>query len=51
MEAVAARGFGLSDRGRARVGACHDMATLQRWLVRAVTAGSEAQVFAEDGPP
>jgi hypothetical protein len=48
IEAVGARGIALSDRGRARLGACRDVATLQRWHVRAVTAGSEDEVFAED---
>ncbi len=48
MEVVGARRIALSDRGRARLSACHDVATLQRWLVRAATAGSEAEIFAED---
>ncbi len=47
-EALAARGIALSDLGRARLGACRDMVTLQRWHVRAVTAGTEAEIFAED---
>lgn len=40
-----ARGVGCSDEGRARIDACDDPETLERWLSRATTAGSEAEVF------
>jgi hypothetical protein len=36
----------LSDSGRARIAACTDMGVLTTWLTRALTASSEAEVFA-----
>jgi len=43
---LSARALPLSELGRARLVACTDVATLTRWLERAATATSEAQVFA-----
>lgn len=42
-----ARGIVLADDTRARLAACDDLAALQRWLVRAVSAASAADVFSE----
>jgi predicted transposase/invertase (TIGR01784 family) len=48
---LAARGLPLSEVGRARIASCADVATLTRWLDRAATATSEAEVFrASDAP-
>jgi hypothetical protein len=41
-----ARGIPVSDAERARVGACSDVATAQRWLVRAATARSADEALA-----
>jgi hypothetical protein len=46
--ALAARALPLSDAGRARLASCWDATILTRWLTRAVTAASEADVFAVD---
>lgn len=46
---LTARGIGCSDEGRARMDACGDAETLDRWLSRAATAGSEAEVFSDGG--
>jgi predicted transposase/invertase (TIGR01784 family) len=43
---LAARSVILSEVGRTRLAACADSATLTRWLERAATAASEAEVFA-----
>lgn len=43
-----ARGITLSDAGRARVEACSDTTTMDRWVARAVTISREADLFAED---
>jgi hypothetical protein len=43
---LAARSLPLSEVGRARLASCVDAATLTRWLERAATATSEAEVFA-----
>ena len=43
---LAARGFAVDDTTRQRVEACVDMATLQRWIQRAIQAPSLAEVFA-----
>jgi Uma2 family endonuclease len=40
-----ARGLVLSEEARARLLACADAATLQRWLLRATTAGTSEKVF------
>ncbi|MDC0741925.1 Uma2 family endonuclease [Polyangium mundeleinium] len=45
---VAARGIPCSDSDRERVRSCVELETLQRWLVRAATVGSMAEVFAEN---
>jgi hypothetical protein len=44
--ALSARAIPLSDFGRARLASCASVATLTRWLTHAVTATSEAEVFA-----
>jgi predicted transposase YdaD len=43
-----ARGLAVPDSIRQRVAACRDVATLDRWLVRAATATSVEAVFAGD---
>ncbi|HEY1691538.1 MAG TPA: hypothetical protein VGG39_05235 [Polyangiaceae bacterium] len=48
--ALSARGVSLSGAARDRIVSCGDVATLTRWLMRAVTAASEADVFVVDGP-
>ncbi len=45
---LAARAIQLSELGRARLAACVDVAVLTRWHTRAVTALTEAEVFASD---
>jgi hypothetical protein len=47
LTVLAARGIAFSDEVRARVLACTDLATLDRWLARAATAAEAAAVFAE----
>ncbi|WP_211245698.1 hypothetical protein [Actinomadura oligospora] len=47
LDLLAAKGFELSEADRTRVVSCSDTATLQRWLVRAVRAGSLDEVFGE----
>ena len=49
--ALVARSVALSEAGRARIASCSDIDTLTRWLGRAVTATSEAEVFASAGTP
>jgi len=49
--ALMARSVSLSEAGRARIASCSDIDTLTRWLGRAVTATSEAEVFASAGTP
>ncbi|MDI1429379.1 Uma2 family endonuclease [Polyangium sorediatum] len=44
---IAARGIACSDDDRERVRSCADPEMLQRWLVRAATVGSMAEVLAE----
>ncbi|WP_170229117.1 Uma2 family endonuclease [Polyangium fumosum] len=44
---LAARGIACSDDDCERVRSCADPETLQRWLVRAATVGSMAEVLAE----
>jgi len=41
-----ARGITVSTEARGRIAACKDTATLDRWSVRAITAGSLEEVFA-----
>ena len=50
-QVLAARSLPMSELGRARLAATEDVATLTRWLGRAATAGSEAEVFAGAGTP
>ena len=38
----------LSEAGRARLASCTDVATLTRWHARAVTATTEAEIFADE---
>jgi hypothetical protein len=45
---MAARGLPLSEPGRARIAACADVDVLTRLHARAVTAATEADVFASD---
>ena len=40
------RGIQCPDEARTRISSCHDPATLQRWLLRAMTAGALDEVFA-----
>ena len=44
---LAARALTLSDVGHTRIDGCADVARLTSWLERAATAGSEAEVFAD----
>jgi Uma2 family endonuclease len=44
---LGARGIACSEEARARLSSCTDAATLQRWLVRAMSAGAEGEVFAD----
>ncbi|MFE0103348.1 hypothetical protein [Streptomyces sp. NPDC059009] len=44
------RGIGLTTRERDRLMACDDLDTLDRWLDRAFTVESGAQLFAESEP-
>ena len=43
---LAARGLGPSELGKARLGACFDIALLTTWVTCAMTAATEADVFA-----
>jgi Uma2 family endonuclease len=43
---LGARGLACSDADRARLAACVEMSTLQRWLLRATSAGTADEVFA-----
>ena len=47
--AFSARSIALSDLGRARPSSCTDVAILPQWLARAVSAASEAEMFAGNG--
>ena len=49
--ALSARAVHLSEVGCARLASCTDAATLTRWVARAVTAASEAEVFGASEPP
>ena len=46
LAALEARGIACPDDVRARLLGCDDPATLQRWLLRAMTAGSAAEALA-----
>jgi hypothetical protein len=48
MATFSARALPLSDAARERIVACADVARLELWLKRAVTASSEGQVFATE---
>ncbi len=43
---MVARGMALTERGRARLAACSDVKLLTAWVTNAVTAATEADVFA-----
>jgi hypothetical protein len=45
VAALAARSVALSELGRARLDECADVAVLTKWLQRAVTISSEADLF------
>ncbi len=47
LAVLAARGIAVDDGARARIAACLDAATLDRWITRAATASSLDEVFAE----
>jgi Uma2 family endonuclease len=42
---LGARGVACSDADRARLSSCTDVGTLQRWLLRATSAGAAEEVF------
>lgn len=46
LAVLKARGVAVSEAVRTRVLGCHDLNTLDRWLARAATAASDAEVFA-----
>jgi hypothetical protein len=46
LAVLAARGLPVSDDVRARIEACKDAATLDRWIVRAATAASADEILA-----
>jgi hypothetical protein len=46
---LTARGLAVSDETRARIEACKDPASLDRWIVRAATAASAEALFSEQG--
>lgn len=45
---LTARGISCSEEGRARLDACADPEILDKWLSRAITAASEAEIFSGD---
>jgi predicted transposase YdaD len=49
--ALSGRGVSLSEMGRARLASCADVEVLTSWLTRAVTAGSEGEVFGRSDAP
>lgn len=46
--ALAARGIPVDAEARARIEACQDLATIDRWIVRAATAASVEDVLAAE---
>jgi hypothetical protein len=46
LRALSRRGFSLGPDDRARIDACEDVATLERWIEQAVTAASLAEALA-----
>jgi len=45
LAVLTARGLSVTEVARARIGACEDAATLDRWIARAATASSLEDVF------
>lgn len=45
LEVLAVRGLRVPDESRERILSCKDLKQLQRWLDRAVTAGSADELF------
>ncbi|MFO0607501.1 MAG: hypothetical protein U0324_30325 [Polyangiales bacterium] len=48
LQLLTARGVAVDDEARARILACRDLPTLDRWFLRAVTATSTAAVLADN---
>lgn len=48
LTVLAARGIPVDTEARARIEACQDLATIDRWIVRAATAASAKDVLAPD---
>lgn len=42
------RGVHIPDEARGRIDSCTNLALLETWLTRALTAASAAEIFAED---
>jgi len=51
LTALATRGIAVEDDVRARVSACDEPTTLQRWLLRALSVSSAGEVFSVEAPP
>ncbi|HEY3356074.1 MAG TPA: hypothetical protein VGQ83_22670 [Polyangia bacterium] len=51
LTVLALRGLPVSPAQRARIHACRDLARLERWIARAVTAASAAQALGERPRP
>lgn len=49
LAVLAARRLNVDENARARVQACTDASTLDRWVTRAVTAATLDDVFVADG--
>jgi hypothetical protein len=49
LAVLAARGISVGQEVRARIEACKDAATLDRWIVRAVTVASVEEIFLAQG--
>jgi len=47
LAVLQARGIAVDDASRTRILACTDLATLDRWIVRAATVSTLADVFAD----
>lgn len=47
LRVLAARGFVVDSATEERVRSCHEVALLERWVTRAVTAATLADVFAD----
>ena len=48
LAVLAARGMAVSGDQRKRIESCSDIPTLDRWIVRAATAPTIDEVFADD---